>query len=225
MESGNDFADMALADKTPSNSDGRSPYEPPEYPVLIVISGPSGVGKDTVVREILQKREDFHFVITATDRPPRADETEGVDYFFLTTEKFEEMIEEGEFLEHAVVHDCYKGVPKWQIRQALNSGQDVIMRVDPQGAATLRRLVPEATFVFLLAESEDELSERLKARNSETAESFDLRMTITRQELTRIEEFDYSVVNRSGRVEETAEQILAIVTAERCRVGRPPIIL
>jgi len=99
------------------------------------------------------------------------------------------------------------------------------MRVDPQGAATLRRLVPEATFVFLLAESEDELSERLRARNSETTESFDLRMAITRQEITRIKEFDYSVVNRSGRVQDTAEQILAIVTAERCRVGRPPIIL
>ena len=223
MESGNDFGDMTLVANSPQPLRERSPYEPPEYPVLIVISGPSGVGKDTVVREILQKREDFHFVITATDRPPRSDETDGVDYFFLSTEKFEEMIEAGEFLEHAVVHDCYKGVPKWQIRQALSSGQDVIMRVDPQGAATLRRLVPEATFIFLLAESEAELSERLKARNTESDESFDLRMTITRQELTRISEFDYCVVNRSGRVEETAEQILAIVTAERCRVGRPPI--
>ncbi len=203
----------------------RNPYNPREYPVLIVISGPSGVGKDTVVREILQKREDFHFVVTATDRPARADEVDGVDYFFLTTEKFEAMIEAEEFLEYAVVHDCYKGVPKWQIREALQSDQDVIMRVDPQGAATLRQLVPEATFIFLLAESEDELSERLRARNSETAESFELRMAITRQELTRIHEFDYCVVNRSGRVEETAEQILAIVTAERCRVNRPPIIL
>ncbi len=202
-----------------------NPYNPREFPVLIVISGPSGVGKDTVVREILQKREDFHFVVTATDRPARVDEVDGVDYFFLTTEKFEEMIEEGEFLEHAVVHDCYKGVPKWQIREALNSDQDVIMRVDPQGAATLKAIIPEATFIFLLAESEYELSERLKARNSETAESFELRMAITRQELTRIHEFDYCVVNRSGRVEETAEQILAIVTAERCRVNRPPIIL
>lgn len=202
-----------------------NPYDPREYPVLIVISGPSGVGKDTVVREILQKREDFHFVVTATDRPAREDEVDGVDYFFLTTEKFEEMIEAGEFLEHAIVHDCYKGVPKWQIREALQSDRDVIMRVDPQGAATLRELVPEATFIFLLAESEGELSERLRARNSETAESFELRMAITRQELTRIHEFDYCVVNRSGRVEETAEQILAIVTAERCRVNRPPIIL
>ena len=99
------------------------------------------------------------------------------------------------------------------------------MRVDPQGAATLRRLIPEATFIFLLAESEKELSERLKARNSETSVSFDLRMEITKEELKRIDEFDYCVVNRSGRVQEAVEQILAIVTAERCRVGRPPIIL
>ena len=225
MEPENDTTDLALTYPPTDLTKEPNPYNPREYPVLIVISGPSGVGKDTVVREILQKREDFHFVVTATDRPPRADEVEGVDYFFLTTEKFEEMIEAGEFLENAVVHDCYKGVPKWQIREALNSDRDVIMRVDPQGAATLRDLIPEATFIFLLAESEEELSERLRARNSETAESFDLRMQITRKELERIHEFDYCVVNRSGRVEETAEQILAIVTAERCRVNRPPIIL
>lgn len=216
---------MTISLQASSGQKNKNPYNPQEYPVLIVISGPSGVGKDTVVRQILRKREDFSFVVTATDRPPRTNEVEGVDYFFLSTEKFEEMIENGEFLEHAFVHDCYKGVPKWQIREALNSGRDVIMRVDPQGAATLRQLIPDATFIFLLAESENELSERLKARNSETAESFNLRMDITKKELERIHEFDYCVVNRSGRVEETAEQILAIVTAERCRVNRPPIIL
>ena len=225
MESGNNFSETPVALKGSEVNMDENPYNPLEHPVLIVISGPSGVGKDTVVRNILQKRDDFHFVITATDRPARADEIDGVDYFFLTTENFERMIEAGEFLEHAVVHDCYKGVPKWQIREALNSGRDVIMRVDPQGAATLRRLIPEATFIFLLAESEKELSERLKARNSETSVSFDLRMEITKEELKRIDEFDYCVVNRSGRVQEAVEQILAIVTAERCRVGRPPIIL
>ena len=114
----------------------ENPYAPQSYPVLIVISGPSGVGKDTVVRNLIKKREEFFFVVTATDRPPREGEVEGVDYFFVSTDEFEQMIEEDELLEYAVVHDCYKGVPKSQIRDALRSGKDVVMRVDPQGAAT-----------------------------------------------------------------------------------------
>lgn len=203
----------------------QNPYAPPKYPVLIVISGPSGVGKDTVVRNLITKREDFYFVVTATDRPPREGEVEGVDYFFVSTEKFEEMIANDELLEYAVVHQCYKGVPKSQIRHALNSDMDVIMRVDPQGAATLKRIIPDATFVFLLAESEEELTERLRGRNSETDVSFSIKLEIAREELTRIPEFDYCVVNRTGKLEETVDQILAIITAERCRVGRRPIQL
>lgn len=203
----------------------QNPYAPQKYPVLIVISGPSGVGKDTVVRNLISKRDDFYFVVTATDRPPREGEVEGVDYFFVTTEQFEEMIAHDELLEHAVVHECYKGVPKSQIRDALNSDMDVIMRVDPQGAATLKRIIPDATFVFLLAESEEELTDRLRGRNSETDSSFSIKLQIARQELTRIPEFDYCVVNRNGKIEETVDQILAIITAERCRVGRRPIQL
>ena len=203
----------------------ENPYAPQSYPVLIVISGPSGVGKDTVVRNLIKKREEFFFVVTATDRPPREGEVEGVDYFFVSTDEFEQMIEEDELLEYAVVHDCYKGVPKSQIRDALRSGKDVVMRVDPQGAATLRQIVPEATFVFLLAESETELADRLRGRQSETDSSFNLKVEIARHELTRISEFDYCVVNRNGLIEETVDQILAIVTAERCRVGRQPIEL
>lgn len=229
MEAKSDFLELMLAPNSPKENpipdSNRNPYEPPEHPVLIVVSGPSGVGKDTVVRQILKKCEDFHFVVTATDRPPREGEVNGVDYFFLSTEKFEAMIDAGEFIEHAIVHDCYKGVPKQQIREALANHKDVIMRVDPQGAKTLRNLIPNATFVFLLAESEAELSERLKARNSESTRSFELRMEVSREELKSIGHFDYCVLNRTGRVEETAEQILAIVTAERCRVGRPPIEL
>ncbi|MEM7802790.1 MAG: guanylate kinase [Chloroflexota bacterium] len=203
----------------------QNPYAPPKYPVLIIISGPSGVGKDTVVRNLITKREYFYFVVTATDRRPRDGEVDGVDYFFVSTEQFEEMIANDELLEYAVVHNCYKGVPKSQIRHALQSDMDVIMRVDPQGAATLKKIIPDATFIFLLAESEEELTDRLKGRNSETDSSFNLKVEVARQELTRISEFDYCVVNRNGQLEETVDQILSIITAERCRVGRKPIRL
>ncbi|MCB0032798.1 MAG: guanylate kinase, partial [Anaerolineales bacterium] len=105
-----------------------NPYHRPSPPLLIVISGPSGVGKDTVVQELLKHTDNFHFVVTATSRPPRKNEVNGVDYWFVSEEEFEEMIAKNELLEYAWVHDNYKGVPKQQIRDALASGKDVIMR-------------------------------------------------------------------------------------------------
>src|SRR5208337_1487330 len=102
-------------------------------PLLIVISGPSGVGKDAVLKSLQQRKLDFHFVVTSTSRPARLNERDGIDYFFVTKEKFEEMIAQGELIEYAMVYDQYKGVPKSQIRQAIESGKDVIMRVDVQG--------------------------------------------------------------------------------------------
>lgn len=200
-------------------------YTQSTYPVLIVISGPSGVGKDTVVKSILTNQPAIHFVVTATSRPARPGEIDGVDYFFYSEERFKEMIRQGEFLEYAIVHDNYKGVPKKQIRDALASGHDVIMRVDPQGAATLKSLIPEATYIFLAAESMDVMAERLRQRKTESEELFDLRLEIARQELTRIQEFDYLVFNREGQVEQSVADILAIVKAEKCRVNRRPVTL
>ena len=152
-------------------------------------------------------------------------EVDGVDYFFVSEEEFEQMIAADELLEHAVVHDNYKGVPKQQIREALDSGHDVIMRVDPQGAATLRKIVPEATFIFLMAESEEALRNRLSERNSETAEAFNLRLDVAREELQRIKEFNYCIVNRDGRQQDAVRDILSIVRAEKHRVNRQPIRL
>jgi len=203
----------------------ENPYQQPSYPVMLVISGPSGAGKDTIVRQVIEADNNFHFVVTATTRLPRPGEVHGVDYFFVSEGEFDLMIEEDELLEYAWVHDNYKGVPKQQIREALASGRDVIMRVDPQGAATLREIVPEATFVFLMAESEDALRGRLTARNTETTETFNLRLNVARDELRRIEEFNYCVVNRDGRQTDAAREILSIVQAEKCRVGRQPIRL
>jgi guanylate kinase len=202
-----------------------NPYHRPRYPLLIVISGPSGVGKDTIARLMLEERADFHFVVTATTRLPRKGEVDGVDYVFLTSDAFAQMIEQDELLEYAIVYNDYKGVPKQQIRDALASGRDVIMRLDPQGAATIRRLVPQAICIFLMAESEEAMVHRLRERKSETAEGLSLRIATARQEMKRLNEFHYVVVNADERQEETVANILSIVDAEHCRVQQQPIQL
>lgn len=205
---------------------GHNPYQRSEYPLLIVISGPSGVGKDTIARRLIERKPDsFYFVVTATTRPPRPGEVHGRDYFFYSTDEFARMIEEEELLEYAIVYNDYKGVPKQQIREALQSGKDVIMRVDPQGAATIRRLVPNAVFIFLTAESEDSMVRRLRERKSETPEGLNLRIATARQEMRRMKEFDYCVVNSDSQQEEAVETILCIIRAVRARVDHRPVEL
>ncbi len=193
---------------------------PPSSPLLIVISGPSGVGKDTVIQRMKERQLPIHFVVTATTRPPRPDERHGVDYFFISREEFARMIEEDELLEYAIVYGDYKGIPKQQVREALASGKDVIMRIDVQGAATIRRLVPDAVLIFLTTASEEELVERLKRRKTESAEDLSLRIATARQELKRMAEFDYVVVNREHALEETVDTIIAIIEAEHHHI--PP---
>lgn len=184
-------------------------------PLLVVISGPSGVGKDSVVRRMEDMGYPFHFVVTATSRPRRAHEVEGRDYHFLTVEQFEEMIRSGELLEHATVYGQYKGIPKAHVRAALDSGKDVILRLDVQGAATVRRLVPEAVLIFLTA-GEEELFGRLQARGTEDAEQLRKRMETCREEMSRVGEFDYVVVNSNCRLDDAVRKIAAIITAEKC---------
>lgn len=201
------------------------PYHLPQYPLLIVISGPSGVGKDTIANMMMERRGTFHFVVTATTRPPRPGEVHGQDYFFVSNDEFARMIEEDELLEYAFVYNDYKGIPKQQIRDALASGKDVIMRIDPQGSATIRKLAPNAIFIFLTAESEEAMVKRLRERKSETPEGLNLRIATARQEMKRIHEFDYVVVNADEQREETVAKILCIIEAARCRVGQQPIEL
>jgi guanylate kinase len=186
-------------------------------PMLIVISGPSGVGKDSVIQRMKERKLPFHFVVTATTRRQRAGERQGVDYFFVSHDEFAEMIEQGELLEYAIVYNDYKGIPKEQVRQALASGKDVVMRVDVQGAATVRELSPGAVLIFLTTQSEAELEQRLHARKTETPEGLKLRIATARQELKRIKEFDYVVVNRENKLDDTVDTILAIITAEHHR--------
>ena len=196
------------------------PYNHKESPLLVVISGPSGVGKDMAINRMKELGYPFYFVVTATTRPQRLNETDGVDYFFVSMSEFAEKIEEGELLEYAVVYGDYKGIPKEQVRKALASGQDVIMRIDVQGAETIRRLVPEAVLIFLSAESEEALVRRLRLRKTEPEDQLKMRIATARQELKRLDLFDYVVINSEGELDATCEKIAAIITAERCRVNQ-----
>lgn len=194
-------------------------------PLLIVISGPSGVGKDSVLQAMKARGLPFHFVVTTTTRPPRPEEVHGKDYFFISKEEFARMIENDEFFEYAIVYKDYKGNSKKQVHDALASGKDVVMRLDVQGAATVRKLAPEAVLVFLTTQSEHELVERLKSRKTDTAEDLGLRIATAHQELKRAVEFDYVIVNADGLLEETVDTVIAIIRAEHHRVNHRKVSL
>ncbi|MEW5939255.1 MAG: guanylate kinase [Chloroflexota bacterium] len=191
---------------------------PRPSPLLIVISGPSGAGKDTALQRMMERGLPFHFVVTATTRPRRADEVDGKDYWFVTKEEFARMIEADELIEYAIVYGDYKGIPKQQVRDALASGKDVILRIDVQGAETIRKLAPESLLIFVSAENEEELVRRLETRKTETLEELKLRIATARKELQRIGAFDYVVINRDFRLDETVDTIRAIIDAEHHRV-------
>ena len=199
------------------SSPNRNPYERETPTLLVIISGPSGVGKDTLVQRMKELGCPFSFVVTATDRPPRPGEVHGQDYYFYSTAEFERMIAEGEMLEHAEVYGQHKGIPRAHVRQALESGQDVMMRLDVQGARTVKSLLPMAVTVFLLPESEEELLVRLRERRTESEEALQRRLATAREELARIPEFDYVVVNRRSSLDKAVQDVMSILRAEHCR--------
>jgi len=199
--------------------------KPERSPLLIVVSGPSGIGKDTVVQGMKDRNLPFHFVITATSRLPRQNEVDGRDYFFYSKEKFEEMITAGEFLEHAWVYTAYKGVPKWQVREALSTGEDVVMRLDFQGAKTVRELCPDAILIFLTASSEDEWLGRLRDRRSETEEELAIRIQTAKAEYDSLDIFDYIVLNEEEHLDQTLDVIESIIEAEHHRVNPRKVTL
>lgn len=203
-----------------------NPFNPnqPE-PLLIVISGPSGVGKDTVIKRMKERELPVQFVVTATTREPRDNEQDGVDYYFVSPDRFAEMIENGELLEYAIVYNDYKGIPKAQVKEALETGKDVILRVDVQGAATIRHLCKDALLIFLTTQDEVEMVKRLKDRKSDSPEGINLRIATAKQELKRIHEFDYVVVNPECQLDKAVDTILAIIEAEHHRVNHRKVTL
>lgn len=194
-------------------------------PLLVVVSGPSGVGKDSVVRRMIELHYSFHFVVTVTSRPPRQGEVHGVDYTFVSEAEFERMIAEDELFEHARVYDQYKGIPKAQVRQALASGQDVLLRLDVQGAATMRAKAPDAVTIFLAPPSMDVLVARLRRRGSDSPAELAQRLRTAEREMGALPSFDYVVFNHEDALDEAARQIGAIMASEKCRVGRRSVVV
>lgn len=190
------------------------------HPLLVVISGPSGVGKDALLDVLRSRGRPYHFAITATTRPRRGVEMDSRDYYFLTPDRFEELAASGELLEHALVYGHRYGVPKAPVREALAGGRDVLMRTDVQGAATIKGAVPQAVTIFLAPASLADLEERLRRRATDSQETLRVRLATARREMDAASHFDYVVVNAEGHLEEAADQVERIIAAERARPER-----
>ena len=187
-------------------------------PLLVVLSGPSGVGKDAALAKMKELERPWYFVVTGTTRPQRPGERDGLDYIFLDNDSFLRMRDNGEFLEFAEVYGQWYGVPRSQVINGFEAGKDVILKVDVQGAETVRKIAPEAVFIFMVPGTFEELKGRLSQRMTESSTEMDLRLLTARKELGRMDEFDYRVVNRDGRLDQAINNIDAIIAAEKCRV-------
>jgi len=192
-------------------------------PLLIVLTGPSGVGKDAVLTRMRKLGRPFHYVVTATTRLQREGEKNGVDYYFLSQEEFQQMLDKGQLLEWAKVYGNYYGVPRDEISKALSKGADVIVKVDVQGAATIKKILSQAIFIFLMPPSMEELELRLKQRHSESSIDLALRLEKAKEEIKSLPLFDYVITSYQDRLDDIISQIDAIVTAEKCRV-KPRIV-
>jgi guanylate kinase len=194
-------------------------------PLLIVLSGPSGVGKDAVLDYLKKSSPAFKFVTTMTTRLRRHNEKNNVDYHFVSEGEFQTALKNNELLESAHVYDNWYGVPKEPIRLALKEGKDIIIKVDVQGAATIKKLAPQAVFIFLMPPSVNELAARLNRRYTESPESMALRLRACEHEMKQISKFDYVVFNHRDQIESAVNEIKAIITAEKCRVKPRKITL
>jgi guanylate kinase len=202
-----------------SSPKGDSPGGPHSSPLVIVLSGPSGTGKDAILSRLKKSGYPAQFITTVTTRPKRAHEKDGVDYHFISDERFQKMLEGKEFLEHAEVYGNWYGVPREPVREALEGGKDTIIKVDCQGAAAIKKLLPQAVFIFVVPPSMEELSQRLKGRRTESDFDCDLRLKTATEEMKQLPLFDYVVVSRQGKINLAVLAIEAIIIAEKHRVN------
>jgi guanylate kinase len=192
-------------------------------PLLVVLSGPSGVGKDSILERLRELRYPLHFTVTATTRSPREGELHGRDYYFLSETEFDELRQADGLLESACVYGRWYGVPKAPVIQALRSGQDVIMRTNVDGARSIRARAPGSVLVFITSPTVDLLEKRLRERQTDSPEEIDRRLAEVREELATMPEFDYHVENDEGRLDVCVETVGAIIRAEKCRIARPSL--
>ena len=197
---------------------GQAPYNSPSSPLLIVLSGPSGVGKDAVLIRMRASSYPLEYITTITTRKKRAKERNNVDYHFVSTEQFQEMIARNELLEWASVYGNWYGVPKQPVKQALDNGRDTIVKVDIQGATTIKNILPQAVLIFLMPSTMAELITRLKQRHTESSFNLNLRVETAEKEIKQLPLFDYMVINRQGEVDKAVSNIVSIITAEKCRM-------
>lgn len=188
--------------------------------ILTVISGPSGSGKGTVVKRIKEMREDIGVSVSATTRSPRDGEIDGREYYFITHADFEEKLARGEILEHTVYCGNYYGTPKSEVDRVVSAGKDLILEIEVEGAAQIKKLYPDAVTVMLIPPTLDELRARLEGRGSEDSATVEKRLCRALEEIKLAYEYDFVVVNENGKIDECASKILEIVNAEHSRSSR-----
>jgi len=201
-----------------ASNDSQYSLSRPPRKLLVVLTGPSGVGKDAVLNRMKEAGSPLYFVTTMTTRTPRLDERNDIEYHFVSMERFQEMIDSGGLLEWARVYDNWYGVPREAVKAALDKGQDVMVKVDVQGASAIKRLLPQAVVIFLLPATIEDLRIRLKGRNTEQSREMALRLEKAEKEIKLLYLFDYAVVNRGDEIDRTVSALNAIITAEKFRL-------
>jgi guanylate kinase len=198
---------------------GQSAGNPQTKPLLFILSGPSGVGKDAVLNRMKETSFPLKYVVTVTTRTRRDTEIDGADYTFVSRDDFLKMIESGELLEWANVYGNMYGVPKKTVESALNEGCDVMVKVDVQGAATIKEKIPESVSIFLDIPRNEDLSDRLRNRKTESPEALELRNSTATIEMLEKQKFDYTVINKHGDIDSAVSEIKKIMDAEKAKLN------